>query len=207
LQVLDPCKKARPRSIRLIPASAFAIDKETIKPNFEFKMNQNKKQKPVVGIIMGSDTDWPTMKAAADACDEFGLAHEVQVISAHRTPHDLERYATGAHERGLKVIIAGAGGAAHLPGVTAAFTPLPVIGVPIESKALKGLDSLMSIVQMPSGIPVATVAIGGGRNAGILAATIIGAGDAAMRKRILAFKQRLAEESRAKNRNLAVLTK
>jgi len=159
--------------------------------------------KPTVGIIMGSDSDWPTMKAAADACAEFGVPHEVQVISAHRTPRDLERYASGALRRGLRVIIAGAGGAAHLPGVTAAFTPLPVIGVPMESKALKGLDSLLSIVQMPSGIPVATVAIGGARNAGLLAVQILGVGDAALQKKILAFKARLAEESRAKNRNLS----
>src|SRR5512135_3762412 len=106
-----------------------------------------------VGIIMGSDSDWPTMKAAADVCAEFGIAHEVRVISAHRTPRDLAHYASMAHGRGLRVIIAGAGGAAHLPGVTAAFTTLPVIGVPIEGKALKGLDALLSIVQMPSGIP------------------------------------------------------
>jgi len=127
-------------------------------------MKKTSSTRPLVGIIMGSDTDWPTMKGAADACVEFGIEHEVSVISAHRTPHDLSRYAVNAHKRGLRVIIAGAGGAAHLPGVTAAFTPLPVIGVPIESKALKGLDSLLSIVQMPSGIPVATVAIGGGRD-------------------------------------------
>ena len=158
--------------------------------------------KPVVGIIMGSDSDWPTMKAAADACAEFGIAHEVQVISAHRTPRDLERYASSAHARGLRVIIAGAGGAAHLPGVAAAFTPLPVIGVPMESKALKGLDSLLSIVQMPSGIPVATVAIGGARNAGLLAVQILAVGNAALQKKFLAFKERLAEESRAKNRSL-----
>ena len=151
---------------------------------------------------MGSDSDWPTMKAAADACAEFGIAHEVQVISAHRTPRDLERYATSAHARGLRVIIAGAGGAAHLPGVAAAFTPLPVIGVPIESKALKGLDSLLSIVQMPSGIPVATVAIGGARNAGLLAVQILAVGNADLQKKFLAFKERLAEESRAKNRSL-----
>src|SRR5216684_1096964 len=117
--------------------------------------------KPIVGIIMGSDSDWPIMKAAAEACAEFGVASESRVISAHRTPHDLSEYATTAHERGLRVIIAGAGGAAHLPGVTAALTPLPVIGVPIESKALRGLDSLLSIVQMPAGVPVATVGIGG----------------------------------------------
>ena len=158
---------------------------------------------PKVGIIMGSDSDWPTMKAAADACAEFGIAHEARVISAHRTPRDLERYASTAHERGLRVIIAGAGGAAHLPGVAAAFTALPVIGVPIESKALKGLDSLLSIVQMPSGIPVATVAIGGARNAGLLAVQILAVRDAVLRKQFLRFKSRLAAESRAKNRSLA----
>src|SRR5262249_4905073 len=152
--------------------------------------------------LMGSDSDWPIMKAAADVCEEFGIGHEVQVISAHRTPDDLAEYAKGAHERGMQVIIAGAGGAAHLPGVTAAMTPLPVIGVPIESKSLKGLDSLLSIVQMPSGIPVATVAVNGARNAGLLAIQILGVGDAELRRKFLAFKARLAEESRAKNRNL-----
>jgi 5-(carboxyamino)imidazole ribonucleotide mutase len=166
-------------------------------------MSVKPSSKPVVGIIMGSDSDWPVMKAAADACAEFEVPHEVQVISAHRTPRDLERYASTAEHRGLRVIIAGAGGAAHLPGVTAAYTPLPVIGVPMESKALKGLDSLLSIVQMPSGIPVATVAIGGARNAGLLAVQILAAGNAALRKKMLAFKERLAEESRAKNRKLA----
>src|ERR1043165_1773802 len=165
-------------------------------------MRGKKSQKSVVGILLGSDSDWPTMKGAADACAEFGIAHEVQVISAHRTPQDLIRYASGAHKRGMKVIIAGAGGAAHLPGVTAALTPLPVIGVPMESKALKGLDSLLSIVQMPSGIPVATVAISGGRNAGLLAVQILAVADAALQKAVLAFKARLADESRAKNRNL-----
>ena len=152
---------------------------------------------------MGSDSDWPTMKAAADTCAEFGIPYEVNVISAHRTPQDLARYASAAHSRGLKVIIAGAGGAAHLPGVAAAMTPLPVIGVPIMSKALKGLDSLLSIVQMPSGIPVATVAIDGARNAGLLAAQILAVQDAGLRTKVLAFKARLAKESRAKNRKLA----
>ena len=151
---------------------------------------------------MGSDTDWPTMKAAADALAEFNIPNEVRVISAHRTPHELSTYATSAYKRGLRVIIAGAGGAAHLPGVTAALTPLPVIGVPIESKSLKGLDSLLSIVQMPSGIPVATVAIGGGRNAGLLAVEILAVGDVSLWNQLLKFKERLAEESRAKNRNL-----
>ncbi len=171
-------------------------------PENKRTVNTTPAAKPVVGIIMGSDSDWPTMKAAADACAEFGVAHEVRVISAHRTPRDLERYASTAHGRGLRVIIAGAGGAAHLPGVTAAFTPLPVVGVPIESKALHGLDSLLSIVQMPSGIPVATVAIGGARNAGLLAVQILAVGDAVLQKKFLAFKTRLAEESRAKNRSL-----
>jgi 5-(carboxyamino)imidazole ribonucleotide mutase len=158
--------------------------------------------KPIVGIIMGSDSDWPTMKAAADACAEFGVPHEARVISAHRTPRDLERYASTACDRGLRVIIAGAGGAAHLPGVAAAFTTLPVIGVPIERKSLKGLDSLLSIVQMPSGIPVATVAIGGARNAGLLAVQILAAANPALQKKLVAFKTRLAAESRAKNRKL-----
>ncbi len=166
-------------------------------------MKLNPSGPPLVGIIMGSDSDWPTMKEAADACAEFHIPQEVRVISAHRTPQDLARYATRAHQRGLRVIIAGAGGAAHLPGVTAAFTPLPVIGVPIESKSLKGLDSLLSIVQMPSGIPVATVAIGGARNAGLLAVQILGASDAGLQKKVLQFKARLADKSRAKNRNLA----
>jgi 5-(carboxyamino)imidazole ribonucleotide mutase len=153
---------------------------------------------------MGSDSDWPVMKAAADVLAEFGIEKEVRVISAHRTPGDLLEYAGSAARRGMKVIIAGAGGAAHLPGVTAALTHLPVIGVPIQSQALKGLDSLLSIVQMPSGIPVATVAIGGARNAGILAAQIIALGSAALEKKVIAFKQKLAEDSRAKNRNLVV---
>ena len=161
--------------------------------------------KPIVGIIMGSDSDWPAMKGAADACAEFGIPHDVRVISAHRTPQDLARYASSAHTRGLRVIIAGAGGAAHLPGVTAALTPLPVIGVPMESRSLKGLDSLLSIVQMPSGIPVATVAIGGGRNAGLLAVQILAVSDPGLQKKVLAFKERLAAESRQKNRNLSTV--
>src|ERR1051325_8958828 len=156
--------------------------------------------KPLVGIIMGSDSDWSVMKAAADACAEFRVPCEVRVISAHRTPQDLASYATRAHQRGLRVIIAGAGGAAHLPGVTAAFTTLPVIGVPIESKSLKGLDSLLSIVQMPPGVPVATVGIGGARNAGLLAIQILAVADAKLSKALDGFKTRLAEESRAKNR-------
>ena len=152
---------------------------------------------------MGSDSDWPTMKAAAEVLTQFGIAHEARVISAHRTPKDLEQYAGGAYERGVRVIIAGAGGAAHLPGVTAAFTTLPVIGVPIESKSLKGLDSLLSIVQMPPGVPVATVGIGAGKNAGLLALQILAASDAELQKAMVQFKAKLAEESRAKNNKLA----
>src|SRR6266536_6702353 len=147
---------------------------------------------PSVAIIMGSDTDWPTMKGAADACAEFGVPCEIRVISAHRTPDDLSRYASTARQRGLRVIIAGAGGAAHLPGVTAAFTNLPVIGVPIESKALKGLDSLLSIVQMPNGVPVATMAIGGAKNAGLLAVQILAAFDPALQERMMAFKAQMS---------------
>lgn len=157
---------------------------------------------PLVGIIMGSDSDWPTLKAAADVCVEFDVPHECRVVSAHRTPMDMARYAREAHRRGLRVIIAGAGGAAHLPGMVASHTPLPVIGVPIETKALKGLDSLLSIVQMPAGVPVATVAIGNGRNAGILAVEILATQDAALLARLLKFKAKMARESRAKNRTL-----
>ena len=159
----------------------------------------SKANSPLVGILMGSDSDWPTMKAAADALTEFGIASEAKVISAHRTPKDLEQYAGSAGERGLRVIIAGAGGAAHLPGVTAAFTILPVIGVPIESKSLKGLDSLLSIVQMPAGVPVATVAIGNAGNAGLLAIRILATQDTLLHQRLLDYQIELAEASRAKN--------
>jgi 5-(carboxyamino)imidazole ribonucleotide mutase len=167
-------------------------------------MKVNQSNKPLVGILMGSDSDWPIMKTAADALAEFGIASEAKVISAHRDPRGLEEYASGAVNRGLRVIIAGAGGAAHLPGVTAAFTTLPVIGVPIESKSLKGLDSLLSIVQMPPGVPVATVAVNGARNAGILAAQILAIRDERLQKVLADFKKKLAEESRAKNKTLAV---
>ena len=151
---------------------------------------------------MGSDSDWPTLKAAADVCAEFGVPHEVRVVSAHRTPADMATYARSAHKRGLRVIIAGAGGAAHLPGMVASLTPLPVIGVPIETKALKGLDSLLSIAQMPAGVPVACVAIGNGRNAGLLAVEILATHNSGLQTRILKFKVRMARESRAKNRRL-----
>ena len=157
---------------------------------------------PLVGILMGSDSDWPTMKAATEALNEFGIGFEARVMSAHRTPDDVAEYARSAHTRGLRVIIAGAGGAAHLAGVVASFTPLPVIAVPIESKSLGGLDSLLATVQMPAGVPVATVAIGGARNAGILAAQILGSGDPKLQAALLKFKARLADECRAKNQNL-----
>ena len=168
------------------------------------KDSLNNEPRPLVGIIMGSDTDLPTMQQAADVCAEFGVPHELQVLSAHRSPADTARYARAAHRRGLRVIIAGAGGAAHLPGVVASYTPLPVIGVPIETKALKGLDSLLSIAQMPGGIPVATMAIGNARNAGLLAVEILATSDRTLQGKLLKFKARLAAESRRKNRRLAV---
>jgi 5-(carboxyamino)imidazole ribonucleotide mutase len=151
---------------------------------------------------MGSDSDWPTMKAAAEVLNEFGIASETKVISAHRTPRDLEQYVSSARDRGIRVFICGAGGAAHLPGVTAAFTTLPVIGVPIQGKTLDGMDSLLSIVQMPPGVPVATVGVNAAKNAGLLAAQILGWGDDTLQKKLDQFKLKLAEESRAKNRTL-----
>ena len=146
---------------------------------------------PLVGIIMGSDSDLPVMQAAADALTELGVAFEMTIVSAHRTPQRLYDYAASAADRGLKVIIAGAGGAAHLPGMAAAITPLPVIGVPVKTKALSGQDSLLSIVQMPPGVPVATVAIDGARNAGLLAAQILAVADSALLGRVAQFKREL----------------
>ncbi|TAJ21393.1 MAG: 5-(carboxyamino)imidazole ribonucleotide mutase [Dehalococcoidia bacterium] len=148
---------------------------------------------PLVGIIMGSDSDLPTMRAAADALTEYGVPHEVRVVSAHRTPLGMVEYAQAAAGRGLKVIIAGAGGAAHLPGMTASLTTLPVIGVPVPLGTLDGLDSLLSIVQMPAGIPVATVAIGNARNAGLLAVRILSASDPSLAAKIAAAQAALAE--------------
>ncbi len=147
-------------------------------------------EKPGVGIIMGSRSDWPTLKAAADVLDELRIPYETKIVSAHRTPKRLYDYATSAQSRGLKVIIAGAGGAAHLPGMTASMTDLPVLGVPIESKALKGLDSLLSIAQMPAGVPVGTLAIGepGAANAGLLAAQILALSDRALAARVMAWR-------------------
>ncbi len=162
---------------------------------------------PRVAIIMGSDSDWPTLKPAADTCAEFGVACDVRVVSAHRTPLDMVRFARTANSRGIQVIIAGAGGAAHLPGMVASLTPLPVIGVPVESKSLKGLDSLLSIVQMPGGVPVATMAINGGRNAGLLAVRILAVGDESLRRKMMAFQTRLAAESKSKSRKLQSETK
>ena len=166
------------------------------------KDEMKEKKPPLVGIIMGSDSDWPTMEAAYKVCEEFKIPCEVRVVSAHRTPDDMARYAKSAHKRGLCVIIAGAGGAAHLPGMVASHTPLPVIGVPVESKSLKGLDSLLSIVQMPGGIPVATVAIGGARNAGLLAISILGVRDSELREKLIDFKKELSVHSRARNLKL-----
>jgi 5-(carboxyamino)imidazole ribonucleotide mutase len=152
-----------------------------------------------VGIVMGSDSDWPIMEAAAQALAEFDIGYEVRVSSAHRMPHATLEYGQTAVARGLQVLIAGAGGAAHLPGVLAAVTPLPVIGVPVPLKQLDGLDSLLSIVQMPAGVPVATVGVGAARNAGLLAVRILGAGDEALRKQIVKFQVGLAEQVEAKN--------
>lgn len=148
----------------------------------------------LVGIIMGSDSDLPVMQDAATILNDFGIAHEVTIVSAHRTPDRLVEYAKEAHGRGLKVIIAGAGGAAHLPGMVAAHSSLPVIGVPVQSKTLKGMDSLLSIVQMPPGVPVATVAINGAKNAGILAAEMIGAFDDAIGDKVRTYKDTMRDE-------------
>ena len=157
---------------------------------------------PLVGVVMGSDSDWPVMSAAAEALREFGVPYEADVVSAHRMPRDMIGYGEQAAERGLKVIIAGAGGAAHLPGMLASVTPLPVIGVPVPLKYLDGLDSLLSIVQMPAGIPVATVAVGGARNAGLLAVRILAAADPSLRAKVTDFQARLAEQARAKGATL-----
>jgi 5-(carboxyamino)imidazole ribonucleotide mutase len=153
-----------------------------------------------VGIVMGSDSDWPTMRAAAEALEEFGVPHEADVVSAHRMPEEMIAYGRGAAARGLRVLIAGAGGAAHLPGMLAAVTPLPVVGVPVALRHLDGLDSLLSIVQMPSGVPVATVAVGNARNAGLLAVRILAASDDALRRQMTDFQEALRETAREKGR-------
>lgn len=158
--------------------------------------------KPLVGVVMGSDSDWPIMSDAAQALKEFGIEFEVEVLSAHRTPERMMEWGKAAADRGLKVIIAGAGGAAHLPGMIASVTTLPVIGVPVKLKSLDGMDSLLSIVQMPAGIPVATVSIDGARNAGILAARIIGAFDPKVATALASFSESLKDQVAQKNQNL-----
>jgi 5-(carboxyamino)imidazole ribonucleotide mutase len=156
-------------------------------------------QKPIVGVVMGSDSDWPVMEAAAQALEEFGIPYEADVVSAHRMPEDMISYGREAHTRGLRIIIAGAGGAAHLPGMLASVTPLPVIGVPVPLTYLDGMDSLLSIVQMPAGVPVGTVSIGGARNAGLLAVRILAAGDEKLAARMKVFQDALAATAEAKN--------
>lgn len=151
-----------------------------------------------VGIVMGSDSDWPVMQAAAEALEEFGIAYEADVVSAHRMPEEMLQYGKDAAGRGLSVIIAGAGGAAHLPGMLASVTPLPVIGVPVPLKYLDGMDSLLSIVQMPAGVPVATVAVGGARNAGLLAVRILAATDPSLQQKMTAFQADLKAAAQAK---------
>ena len=151
---------------------------------------------------MGSDSDWPTLEAAADICNIFSVPYEVHVVSAHRTPDDMSKYAKNAFKKGLKVIIAAAGGAAHLPGMVASNTPLPVIGVPVKTDALSGMDSLLSIVQMPGGVPVATVAIGAGKNAGLLAIQILASSNTRLMDKLIEYKKELSIESRKKNKIL-----
>lgn len=157
---------------------------------------------PLVGVIMGSDSDWPTMKEACEVLENFGIPFEKKVVSAHRTPDLMADYGKTARQRGLRVIIAGAGGAAHLPGMTASYTTLPVIGVPVKTSTLSGLDSLYSIVQMPNGVPVATVAIGKAQNAGLLAARILSTTDQDLAEKLDTYHQSMAEASKAKTKNL-----
>lgn len=162
---------------------------------------------PVVGIVMGSDSDWPVMSAAAEALTEFGLPHEVDVVSAHRMPQAMIDYGRSAEERGIRVLVAGAGGAAHLPGMLASVSVLPVIGVPVSLKNLDGMDSLLSIVQMPAGVPVATVAIDNARNAGLLAARMLGIADAAIRRQMHQFQIDLEASARSKGEALRARNK
>ena len=165
-------------------------------------MTQRADADALVGIVMGSDSDWPVMEAAASALDEFDLPYEVDVVSAHRMPVEMLEYGQRAAGRGLRVLIAGAGGAAHLPGMLASVTPLPVIGVPVPLGYLDGMDSLLSIVQMPGGVPVATVSIAGARNAGLLAARILGTADADLQQRLVAYQDKLGDQARAKGEAL-----
>jgi len=156
----------------------------------------------LIGILMGSDSDWPTMKEAAEILDEFNIQYEKKVVSAHRTPDLMARYGKEARDRGIKIIIAGAGGAAHLPGMLSAYTTLPVIGVPVKTSALGGLDSLYSIVQMPNGVPVATVAIGKAKNAGLLALRMLGMNDRDISEKLQEYADKMADDSRKKTKNL-----
>ena len=164
--------------------------------------NGHSQGQPRVGIVMGSDSDWPVMEAAAEALGEFDVEFEADVVSAHRMPDDMLTYGKNAHTRGIEVIIAGAGGAAHLPGMLAAVTPLPVIGVPVALRYLDGMDSLLSIVQMPAGVPVATVSIGNARNAGLLAVRILAAGDPALTNRMLEYQEHMTSAARRKGENV-----
>ncbi len=176
-----------------------AEDTNVVRPAGEGRGATESKDATVrVGIVMGSDSDWPVMQAAAEALTEFGIGHEVDVVSAHRMPQEMIAYGESAAERGLQAIIAGAGGAAHLPGMLAAVTPVPVIGVPVPLKYLDGMDSLLSIVQMPAGVPVATVSIGGARNAGLLAARIVGASDTSVQQQMVRFQEDLRRQAQAK---------
>ena len=165
-------------------------------------MSEQVRVGPMVGVVMGSDSDWPVMQAAAEALEEFEVPYEVDVVSAHRMPREMLAYGEAAAGRGLQVIIAGAGGAAHLPGMLASVTPLPVVGVPVPLANLDGLDSLLSIVQMPAGVPVATVSVGGARNAGLLAVRILAAADPELQTRVLEFQASLGEQARQKGETL-----
>ena len=156
-------------------------------------------KKALIGVIMGSDSDWKTLEAATKVCEDFSVPYEAHVVSAHRTPDDMFDYAKNAHKKGLKIIIAGAGGAAHLPGMVASNTPLPVIGVPIKTESLSGMDALLSIVQMPNGVPVATVAIGAARNAALLAIEILATNNQELTDKLIAYKNEIADESRKKD--------
>ena len=157
-------------------------------------------KKALIGVIMGSDSDWKTLEAATKVCEDFSIPYEAHVVSAHRTPDDMFDYAKNAHKKGLKIIIAGAGGAAHLPGMVASNTPLPVIGVPIKTESLSGMDALLTIVQMPNGVPVATVAIGAARNAALLAIEILATNNQELTDKLIAYKNEIADESRKKNK-------
>jgi 5-(carboxyamino)imidazole ribonucleotide mutase len=161
--------------------------------------NATESSPPLIAIVMGSDSDLPTMAAAAQVCEQFGIPYQLQILSAHRTPEAMLEFARSAHTQGIRVIIAGAGGAAHLPGMVAALTPLPVVGVPVVSKHLQGVDSLYSIVQMPRGIPVATVAIGNGQNAGLLAVQILACGDPDLLQRVITYRESLTHSVQEKN--------